>query len=213
MLLTRRYIQLILGLILYGVAIAMMVRAAVGVAPWDVLTQGVSKQTGLPFGVVTNLIGVVVLLLWIPIRQKPGLGTVLNVLMIGPSAQLVLNVLPEFTVLWAQILLFAGGLVVLALATGLYIGARFGPGPRDGLMTGIHKRWGWPIWAVRTAIEVTVLTIGWLLGGNVGLGTLAFALLIGPMVNVTIPWLRVPESPAEKQKAGSAAPAPAPTQA
>src|SRR5690606_4695023 len=112
MLLTRRYIQLILGLILYGVAIAMMVRAAVGVAPWDVLTQGVSKQTGLPFGVVTNLIGVVVLLLWIPIRQKPGLGTVLNVLMIGPSAQLVLNVLPEFTVLWAQILLFAGGLVV-----------------------------------------------------------------------------------------------------
>jgi uncharacterized membrane protein YczE len=193
LLMTRRVAQLLIGLFLYGIAISMMVRATVGVAPWDVLTQGLSKQTGIPFGWMTNIIGLFVLLLWIPIRQKPGIGTVLNVLLIGPSAQLGLMVLPELTVLWQQVLVFAGGLLVLAIATGLYIGARFGPGPRDGLMTGIHKRWGFPIWAVRTAIEVTVLAVGWLLGGNVGLGTIAFALLIGPMVNKTLPWLRVPE--------------------
>ena len=202
LLMTRRISQLLIGLVLYGVAIAMMVRATVGVAPWDVLTQGISKQTGVPFGWVTNIVGLFVLLLWIPIRQKPGIGTVLNVLLIGPSAQLGLTLLPEVTVLWQQVLLFVGGLVTLAIATGLYIGARFGPGPRDGLMTGIHKRWGYPIWAVRTAIELTVLAIGWLLGGNVGLGTIAFALLIGPMVNVTLPLLRVPS------REGSAAPTP-----
>lgn len=200
LLMTRRIAQLLIGLVLYGIAISMMVRAAVGVSPWDVLSQGVTKQTGIPFGLVTIIIGGIVLLLWIPIRQKPGIGTVLNVLLVGSAAQGGLMVLPEFTVLWQQILLFAGGLITLAIATGLYIGARFGPGPRDGLMTGIHKRWGYPLWAVRTAIELTVLLIGWLLGGNVGPGTIAFALLIGPMVNITLPLLRVPE-------AGSAAPA------
>ena len=188
----RRIGQLLVGLFLYGIAIALMVRAGIGVSPWDVLTQGVSKQTGLPFGLVTNLIGVAVLLLWIPIRQRPGVGTVLNVLLIGPSAQLGLWLIPQQTAPVIQGLVFAGGLVLLAIATGLYIGARLGPGPRDGLMTGLHKRTGWKIWIVRTAIEVTVLTIGWLLGGQVGIGTVAFALLIGPMVNVTLPWLRVP---------------------
>ncbi len=201
LLMTRRISQLLIGLVLYGFAISMMIRAAVGVSPWDVLSQGVTKQTGIPFGWVTNIIGGIVLLLWIPIRQKPGVGTVLNVLLVGTAAQGGLMVLPELTILWQQILLFGGGLVLLAIATGLYIGARFGPGPRDGLMTGIHKRWGFPIWAVRTAIELTVLLIGWLLGGNVGFGTIAFAVLIGPMVNVTLPLLRVPEP-------GSAAPAP-----
>jgi len=200
LLMTRRIAQLLVGLVLYGFAISMMIRAAVGVSPWDVLSQGVTKQTGIPFGWVTNIIGGIVLLLWIPIRQKPGVGTVLNVLLVGTAAQGGLMVLPELTVLWQQIVLFAGGLVLLAIATGLYIGARFGPGPRDGLMTGIHKRWGFPIWAVRTVIELTVLLIGWLLGGNVGLGTIAFAVLIGPMVNVTLPLLRVPEAK------GSAAP-------
>ncbi len=204
LLMTRRIAQLLVGLVLYGFAIAMMVRAAVGVSPWDVLSQGVTNQTGIPFGWVTNIIGLLVLLLWIPIRQKPGVGTVLNVLLVGTAAQGGLMVLPELTVLWQQILLFAGGLVVLAIATGLYIGARFGPGPRDGLMTGIHKRWGFPIWAVRTAIELTVLLIGWLLGGNVGVGTIAFALLIGPMVNVTLPLLRVRLASDEAE--GSAAP-------
>ncbi|MEP6478524.1 MAG: hypothetical protein ABJB03_03980 [Rhodoglobus sp.] len=189
---TRRIAQLLIGLFLYGISISMMVRAGIGVSPWDVLTQGVSKQTGLPFGLVTNLIGILVLLLWIPIKQKPGIGTVLNVLLIGPSAQLGLALIPDATVLWQQILLFAGGLALLSIASGMYIGARFGPGPRDGLMTGLHRRTGWRIWIVRTGIEVVVLSIGWLLGGNVGIGTLAFALLIGPMVGVTMPRLLVP---------------------
>lgn len=188
---THRIAQLLLGLLIYGIAIAMMVQAGIGVSPWDVLAQGVSKQSGIPFGLVTNIIGLLVLVLWIPIRQKPGLGTILNVALIGPSAQLGLFLIPAQHELWAQVLLFAGGLALLAVATGLYIGARFGPGPRDGLMTGIHRRWGWRLWVVRTSIEVVVLGIGWLLGGNVGVGTVAFALLIGPMVNVTIPLLRV----------------------
>jgi uncharacterized membrane protein YczE len=190
----RRIPQLLIGLFLYGVAIAMMIRAGLGVSPWDVLSQGVSIQTGLAFGLVTNLIGMAVLLLWIPIREKPGIGTVLNVLLIGPSAEFGLWLIPAQTVLWAQILLFTGGLVLLAIATGLYIGARFGPGPRDGLMTGIHRRYGVRIWVVRTTIEVVVLAGGWLLGGTVGLGTVAFALFIGPLVNLTMPLLRAPDA-------------------
>lgn len=191
---TRRIVQLIVGLFFYGIAIAMMIRASVGVAPWDVLSQGLAIQTGLGFGVLTIIIGAVVLLLWIPIRQKPGIGTVLNVLLIGPAADLGLAVIPPQTELMLQILVFAGGLALLAIATGLYIGARMGPGPRDGLMTGIHARFGVKIWIVRTSIEVVVLSAGWFLGGNVGLGTVAFALLIGPMVNVTIPLLLVPSA-------------------
>lgn len=186
-LLARRLVQLITGLILCGVAIAMMVRAGLGLSPWDVLTQGVSLTTGWGFGLITNLIGLIVLLLWIPIRQRPGFGTVLNVALIGPSAQVGLNLIPQQTTLWTQSLMFAGGLGLMAIATGLYIGPRCGPGPRDGLMLGIHTRTGWPIWAVRTGIEATVLLVGWLLGGAVGVGTLAFALLIGPLCQLTMP--------------------------
>lgn len=185
--------QLVIGLFLYGIGLALMVRGEIGIAPWDVLSQGISLQTGLPFGLVTNIIGGLVLLLWIPIRQLPGIGTVLNVLMIGTSAEVGLWLIPVIGDLLPRVLLFAAGLLLTAVATGLYIGARFGPGPRDGLMTGIHNRWGWRIWIVRTVIEVTVLVIGWLLGGNVGVGTLAFALLIGPLVQVTLPLLRIPE--------------------
>jgi len=193
LLMTRRVVHLTVGLFLYGLAIGMMVRAGIGVGPWDVLSQGIAAHTGIAFGWVTNIVGALVLLLWIPIRQKPGIGTVVNVLLIGPSAQVALTVIPVQTVLASRLLVFAGGLALLAIATGLYIGARFGPGPRDGLMTGIHRWFGIRIWIVRTSIEVTVLAIGWLLGGNVGIGTLAFALLIGPMVSVTMPLLRVPE--------------------
>lgn len=192
---TRRIAQLLVGLFLYGIAIAMMVRAGIGVAPWDVLTQGLVKQTGLTFGIITVIVGAIVLLLWIPIRQKPGVGTVLNILLIGPAADIGLAFIPQQDSPVLQALMFAGGLALLAVATGLYVGARLGPGPRDGLMTGIHARWGWKIWIVRTGIEVTVLSIGWLLGGQVGIGTLAFALLIGPMVGVTLPFFRVPEAP------------------
>lgn len=201
---TRRIAQLLVGLFLYGIAIAMMVRAGIGVAPWDVLTQGLVKQTGLTFGLITIIVGAIVLLLWIPIRQKPGVGTVLNILLIGPAADIGLAVIPQQHEPALQALLFAGGLTLLAVATGLYVGARLGPGPRDGLMTGIHARFGWKIWIARTGIEVTVLTVGWLLGGQVGIGTLAFALLIGPMVGVTLPFFRVPEAPARPATSTSA---------
>jgi len=188
----RRIAQLGFGLFFYGIAIALMIRAEIGVAPWDVLGQGVSLSTGIPFGFVTNIIGLVVLLLWIPIRQKPGIGTVFNVALVGPSAQIGLWILPEIEGLALRILVFIAGLLLLGIATGLYLGARFGPGPRDGLMTGIHHRYGGKIWIVRSSIELVVLTIGAILGGNLGWGTLAFALLIGPIVHFTIPRLMVP---------------------
>lgn len=189
----RRGTQLLIGLFLYGFSLAMMIRATLGVSPWDVLSQGSSLQTGISFGFMTNIIGLLVLLLWIPLRQKPGIGTVLNVLLVGPSAEIGLAILAEPEPLWGRIMLFTGGLVLLAVASGLYIGARLGPGPRDGLMTGLHHRFRLPIWLVRTAIEGTVLLLGWLLGGSVGLGTVAFALLIGPLVNLTLPVFRIPE--------------------
>lgn len=187
-LLPLRLSKLLVGLFLYGIAMSLMVRANLGVAPWDVLTLGLARLTGLSFGTLTVLTGVAVLLAWWPLRQRPGLGTVLNALLIGPAAQFGLWLLPTFTTPWQQALVFGAGLLLVALATGLYIGARFGPGPRDGLMTGLHARFGWPIWKVRTAIEGSVLLLGWWLGGAVGFGTLAFALLIGPLVGVALPW-------------------------
>lgn len=182
-----RLLQLLLGLFLFGIASALMIRAGIGIAPWDVLSQGISARSGLAFGLVTNLVGVGVLLMWWPLRQKPGVGTVLNVLLIGPSAQLGLALLPAAQGLLWQTGLFALGLVLMAIATGLYIGARFGPGPRDGLMTGLHARTGQAIWKVRTLIEAAALATGWWLGGDVGWGTLAFALLIGPLCGLTLP--------------------------
>ncbi|WP_207205395.1 YczE/YyaS/YitT family protein [Microbacterium protaetiae] len=195
----RRLVQLLVGLFFYGIAIATMMQATIGIEPWDVFAQGIMLHTGIPFGLVTNLVGALVLLLWIPLRQRPGIGTVLNVLLIGPAAQFGLWVIPQPQALWARVLLFAAGLVLIAAATGLYIGAQHGPGPRDGLMTGLHARTGLPIWLVRTGIEATVLAVGWLLGGNVGWGTLAVALCIGPLVHVSIPLfaLQLPEAVTE----------------
>ncbi|MEO7015470.1 MAG: membrane protein [Leifsonia sp.] len=206
-LLTRRLAQLLVGLFAYGIAIALMVRAGVGLSPWDVLAQGLSIKTGWAFGLITNLVGLVVLLFWIPLRQRPGLGTILNVLLIGPSAQLGLAIIPQQTELWAQIPVFAAGVLLLAVATGLYIGPKMGPGPRDGLMTGLHARTGWRIWAVRMGIEVTVLIAGWVLGGDVGVGTLAEALLIGPLCALTLPIfaIRLPQTSATAQTAATAA--------
>lgn len=194
---TRRLAQLVAGLVVFGLGVALMVRAGVGLPPWDVLAQGVHLRTGIPFGVVVVAVSVVVMLLWIPIRERPGLGTVLNALMIGPSAELGLRFIPQQTEPWQQAIVFAGGLALVGIATGLYIGARYGPGPRDGLMTGLHRRTGRPIWMVRTALEVTVLAIGWVLGGQVGIGTVAFALLIGPMANITLPLFDVKPRMAE----------------
>lgn len=177
----RRITQLLLGLFLYGIGIAFIVRGMIGAAPWDVLTQGIARHVPLTFGVITILVSIVVLLLWIPIRQRPGIGTVLNAVLVGPSADLGFLFIPDTDVLWLRIMFFVVGLLVLSGATGLYIGASFGPGPRDGLMTGLHRRTGWPIWVVRTGIEVIVVGVGWALGGNVGVGTVAFALLVGPL--------------------------------
>lgn len=190
--LAERWARLLLGLFLYGIGISMMVRAGIGLAPWDVLTQGITIQTGLAFGLVTVLIGVGVLVLWMPLGEHFGIGTVLNALLVGPSAQLGLWAIPEAQGLIAQWGLFAAGLVLLAAATGLYIGAGFGSGPRDGLMTGLHRQTGWPIWVVRTLIETAVLLTGWWLGGTVGWGTLAFACFIGPLCGVFLRWLALP---------------------
>ncbi|WP_353814679.1 YczE/YyaS/YitT family protein [Agromyces sp. SYSU T00266] len=197
----RRLVQLFGGLYLYGLGIALIVRGELGVAPWDVLTQGIAKQTGLGFGLITVITSGIVLLLWIPIRQKPGFGTLMNALLVGPFADLSLWMIPTGLDLWLRIVMLFGGIVVLAAATGLYIGAHFGPGPRDGLMTGLHRRTGWKIWIVRTGIEVTVLVTGFLLGGNVGVGTLAFALLIGPLCGWTIPLFAVRRGPSVRRGA------------
>ncbi|MEX0429419.1 YitT family protein [Nocardioides sp. DS6] len=184
----RRLVWLLVGLVLYGIAIAAMVRASIGISPWDVLTQGSSRTTGLSFGLMTNLIGLVVLLFWLPLRQRPGLGTVLNVLVIGPAAEVGLHVIPQPDHLVLRVALFAGGLLLLACATGIYIAPHLGPGPRDGLMTGLRLRTGAPIWVIRGGIEIVVLVVGYLLGGQVGPGTLAEALLIGPLVHRTLPF-------------------------
>lgn len=184
-----RLTRLIPGLLLYGVADAFMIEAAVGVDSWTVFAQGISVHTGLSIGLLTNIIGLLVLLLWIPLKQKPGLGTVLNILLVGPGIELGLWLLPTPDAMWLRVVFFVIGLLLLAVASGIYIGANLGPGPRDGLMTGIHSRFGTPLWVGRTAVEVTVLVIGWTLGGNVGVGTVAFALLIGPLCNITLPLL------------------------
>lgn len=179
--LTRRFSQLLLGLFLYGVGIAFILRGEIGSAPWDVLSQGIATHVPMTFGTITVLTSVVVLILWIPLRQRYGIGTVLNALLVGPSADIGLLVIPPNQALWLRIIFFTLGLLVLAMATGLYIGAHFGPGPRDGLMTGLHRVTGRPIWLVRTALEVTVVLLGWLLGGVAGVGTLIFAVLVGPL--------------------------------
>ena len=186
----ERLVQLVIGLVLYGVALALMVRGGIGVAPWDVLSLGLSGRTGIPYGLTTSLIAVAVLLLWIPLRQRVGLGTVLNALLIGPSADTALRFIPVPETIWMGAALFVTGLVLLAFASGLYISAAFGPGPRDGLMTGLVARTGRPIWMVRTVIEGGVLFIGFLLGGPVGIGTVLFAFGVGPLVGWFLPALQ-----------------------
>ena len=184
---SRRLIQLLVGLILYGLAEAMIVRADLGLDPWNVLNQGVAERLPLSYGTVMILIGAAVLLLWLPLRQKPGIGTVANVFLIGIFADLGLAWIPAGLDLPVRISLLIGGVVLTGLATGAYVGAGLGPGPRDGLMTGVVSRTGWPVKYVRTAIEIAVVAAGWLLGGAVGLGTVLFALTIGPLVHVFLP--------------------------
>ena len=179
--------RLIIGLLLFGIADAFMMRAGLGVGPWLVFAQGLSHATGIGIGLLTNIIGLVVLLAWIPLRQRPGIGTVLNILLVGPGLELGLWMLPTPELLAVRIGYFAFGLALLAVASGIYIGSHLGPGPRDGLMTGLHSRFNVPLWAGRTAIEVTVLIVGWALGGDAWIGTVVFAVLIGPLCGITLP--------------------------
>src|SRR5215207_817409 len=153
----RRVLQLLVGLVLYGAGCALTVEAGLGVDPWTVFAQGISIHTGIGIGWVTNIVGFLVLLLWIPLRQKPGVGTIANILLVGTSMQIVLYLMPAVSGLVAQIAALLGGILLVAVASGLYIGARFGPGPRDGLMTGLHARLGWPIWLCRALVELSVL--------------------------------------------------------
>lgn len=176
----RRIIQLLIGLYLFGLGIAFMIRSDLGASSWDVLTQGLEQHISLSFGTITVILSGIVLLLWIPLRQKPGLGTVLNALVIGPSIDLSFLFVPETENLWLRISYIGIGITLVGLGTGLYIGSRFGPGPRDGLMTGLNRITGVSIWKARFSIEFIVVVIGWLLGGTVGVGTVAFTALIGP---------------------------------
>ncbi len=180
--------RLIVGLYLFGLGIAFQIRAVLGLAPWDVFGQGLSNLTGLSFGLSTVLASALILLLWIPLKQMPGLGTVFNALLIGPFVDLSLRFVPSAAEwgLAAQIGWYVLGMAIIALGTGLYIGARLGPGPRDGLMTGSVKRFNKPVWLVRTVIEGGATVIGLAFGGPVGLGTLIFVLGIGPMVQVSM---------------------------
>lgn len=191
----RRFIQLILGLSVFGLGAALMVRAHLGLDPWNVFHQGLAGRTGLSLGVLSILSGVVVMLLWIPLRQKPGVGTIMNILVIGLTMDLFLWLMPEFQGWPLRVAGLAGGLVLTGIGSAAYIGAGMGTGPRDGLMVGLNRTLGWSIRVSRMLVEVIVLAIGWILGGVVGVGTVAFALCIGPLVQFFLPFFQ-PKTPA-----------------
>ncbi|WP_445525270.1 membrane protein YczE [Streptomyces cyslabdanicus] len=188
----RRLIQLYIGLALYGASSALLVRAGLGLEPWNVLHQGLSELTGLTIGMVSIVVGAVVLLLWLPLRQRPGLGTVSNVFVVGLALDGSLALLPDVHTLAVRVPLLLAGIVLNGVATGLYIAARFGPGPRDGLMTGLHQRTGRSIRLTRTAVEVAVVVTGFALGGTVGVGTVLYAVSIGPLAQLFLRVFAVP---------------------
>ena len=194
--LTRRLIQLFTGLVLYGVSMALMIEADLGLDPWDVFHQGLSEHTSISFGWVVILVGVPILLLWIPLRQRPGFGTIANLIVVGLAVDAGVAALPTPGGLPARIGFMIAGIVLNGVATGLYIGARLGPGPRDGLMTGLVGRFPrLSLRLVRTTIELTVLGAGFLLGGTAGVGTVVYAVAIGPLVHLFIPLFTVPARP------------------
>jgi hypothetical protein len=190
---TRRLAQLYVGLVLYGISLALMVRAQLGLDPWDVLHEGLANRLPLTFGQVVIVVGALVLLAWIPLRQRPGWGTISNVFVIGLAVDAALAVLPAPEPMAWRIVFLVSGVVLNSVATAAYIGARLGPGPRDGLMTGLVARTGRSVRIVRTSIELSVLAGGWLLGGTVGLGTVLYAISIGPLVHFLLPLLTVSE--------------------
>ncbi|HEY9350164.1 MAG TPA: hypothetical protein VIP75_05685 [Acidothermales bacterium] len=188
----RRLVQLFAGLALYGFSMALMIEATLGLNPWDVFHQGVAERAGWTFGTVTIVVGALVLLLWIPLRQRPGIGTVSNVIVIGIAVDASLWLVPTPSSLAVRIVFLAVGVVLNGVASGAYIGANLGPGPRDGLMTGLVARTGRSVGLIRTGLELAVLGVGWLLGGTLGIGTLAYALAIGPLVQIFLPLMTVP---------------------
>ncbi|WP_432028105.1 YczE/YyaS/YitT family protein [Streptomyces sp. 1222.5] len=188
----RRSIQLYAGLALYGASSALLVRAGLGLEPWNVLHQGLAGLTGLTIGVVSIVVGAAVLLLWIPLRQRPGLGTVSNVFVVGLAMDGTLALLPDAHALAVRVPLLLAGIVLNGVATGLYIAADFGPGPRDGLMTGLHRRTGRSIRLMRTGVEIAVVVTGFLLGGTIGIGTVLYAVSIGPLAQFFLRMFAVP---------------------
>ncbi|WP_443068881.1 membrane protein YczE [Streptomyces sp. NBC_01361] len=197
----RRLPQLFTGLALYGFSMAVMVRAALGLSPWSVLNEGLEKHTSLSFGTLTAVVGVSVLLLWIPLRQRPTFGTAANIVVIALSSDLGLALVPKGLGLPERVGLLLAGIFANALSIAVYVGARFGPGPRDGLMTGMSALTGRSIRMVRTFIEIAVLAAGWLLGGGVGLGTVLYALAVGPVTQFFLPWFAY-AGPAESTHPG-----------
>ena len=200
--LPRRLLQLYAGLILYGTSMALLVRSTLGVTPWDVLHQGLSRQVGWSMGTSAIVVGAVVLLGWIPLRQWPGVGTVSNVVVIGLALDGALALLPAPSSLVVRAGLVVAGVLLNAVATAAYIGVHLGPGPRDGLMTGLVRRTGGSVRLVRTSIEVTVVAVGWLLGGTLGIGTVLYALTIGPLVHLLLPRLSLALPARTAQPAG-----------
>lgn len=188
-----RLLTLFVGLGVYGLGVALTVHAGIGIAPWDVLGQGIAVQTGLSFGVSTVIVSVFVLLCWIPLKVKPGFGTIANALLVGLFADFWLLILPELSEYWQQLGTFVLGVVVVAIATGLYISSRLGSGPRDGLMQGTANALDKPFWIVRTAYEASALTLGWLMGGQVREGTLIFAITIGYLVQISLRVFKIPK--------------------
>ena len=187
----RRLLVLLSGLALFGCSLGLLVRAELGLPSWDVLHQGLAERTGAPLGLVVTVVGALVLLAWIPLRERPGVGTVGNVLLVGLAAEGTLQLVPPLDALAPRWVVLVTGVVAGAVATGLYVGAGLGAGPRDGLMTGLARR-GLSVRRARTAIELAVLAVGWLLGGPVGLGTLLYALAIGPLTQVALARLSLP---------------------
>jgi uncharacterized membrane protein YczE len=177
---------LILGLLTFGTGIALMVQADMGLGPWEVFHQGISRMTGIPLGTVSILVGIPVLAAWWPLGERPGVGTVLNIVLIGTATNIGMTIIPAPAEVPLRLAMMLGGVATIAAGSGLYLASDLGPGPRDGLMTGLHLRFGWSIRRARTGIELTVLGLGWLAGGTVGLGTVVFALGIGPLVQVAL---------------------------
>lgn len=197
--LPRRLTQLFVGLTIFGLSMAMLIRGGLGMIPWDVLHYGVASHVPLSFGTIAIITALAVLLLWIPLREMPGLGTVANAIWVGVAADVSLALLSAPDGLVARIALMVGGIVLNAFATALYIGAQFGPGPRDGLMTGLARRLPVSMRIIRTGIEVVVVVVGWFLGGVVGVGTVLFALAIGPLTQLFLPPLVVRVAPASTE--------------